>query len=72
MEELVSVMKEIRDLLSDINYKLDKLDDIHDAVQEISANGVYNIQDVCSSVGNIETSLSTIESSLSSIELNTM
>ena len=45
---------------------------MHDAVQEISANGVYNIQDVCSSVGNIETSLSTIESSLSSIELNTM
>ena len=27
MEELVSVMKEIRDLLSDIKYKLDKLDD---------------------------------------------
>ena len=72
MEELVSVMEEIRDLLSEINYKLDKLDDIENAIQEISSNGVYGINDVCSAMGNIETSLTTIESSLSNIEFNTM
>lgn len=72
MEELVSVMEEIRDLLSDINYKLDKLDDIHTAVQEINSYGVYNIQDVCSSMSNMETSLSVIESILNCIETNTM
>lgn len=72
MEELVSVMEEIRDLLSDINIKLDKLDDIHDAIQEISLNGVYSLSDVCSSMEIVESSLSIIESSLSTIEINTM
>lgn len=50
MEELISVMEEIKDLLFEMN---GKLDDIHNDISEISTNGVYNISDICNKLDEI-------------------
>ena len=45
MKELISVMEEIRDLLSRIDEKLD----------DIRGNGLYSMEDVCRKLNEIET-----------------
>lgn len=47
MDELISIMEDVRDLLKEIGEKLD----------DIRGNGLYSIEDVCSKLNNVETAI---------------
>lgn len=52
MDELVFVMEEIRDLLSEMN---SKLDNISNDINQIKGNGVYDsLADVCDKLDEIK------------------
>ena len=51
MNELISVMEDIRDLLKEVNEKLD----------DIRGRGLYSIEDVCSKLYDIETSIENLK-----------
>ena len=69
MDELISIMADIRDLLQSIDGKLDDLkfsletditsaiSDVSNQVKEISCMGVYTLSDVCSHLSDIDISL---------------
>lgn len=61
MEELISVMEEIRDLLFEMN---GKLDDIHSDLSLISTNGVYKISDIYEKLDEVSAGLSDINLTL--------
>ena len=62
MDELISIMEEIKDLLSGIDEKLDdirgnglySIADICDKLDDIRGNGLYSIEDVCSKLDGIQ------------------
>lgn len=72
MEELISVMMEIRDQLVELNLKMDvltgygsnSLSDITEAVDSIKGSTGYDLTDIHSSLSNIESSLSSIDLTL--------
>ena len=69
MDELISVMEEIRDLLNDIDSKLDdirgnglsSISDVCDKLDDIRGSGLYSIEDVCSKLDNVETAIEGLE-----------
>lgn len=58
MNELLSVMEEIRDLLIDINCKLDDIKDnsseMETQLNNIGGSGLYNIQDIYHKIRDVE------------------
>lgn len=80
MEELISVMMEIRDQLIELNSKMDvltecgsnSLSDITEAIEGIKGSAGYDLSDIHSSIDSIKGStgydLTDIHSSLSNIE----
>jgi len=64
MEELVRVFEGMTEQLSDISYKLNKLDDISYQLSEISAklsniDGVYGIDDIINKLDSVGSEIST-------------
>lgn len=72
MEELISIMMEIRDQLIELNSKMDvltgyesnSLSDITEAIESIKGSTGYDLTDIHSSLSNIESSLSSIDLTL--------
>ncbi|MDD4495626.1 MAG: hypothetical protein PHV32_15025 [Eubacteriales bacterium] len=72
MEELISVMMEIRDQLIELNSKMDvltgggssSLSDIIEAIESIKGPAGYDLTDIHSSLSNVESSLSSIDMTL--------
>lgn len=58
MEELVSIMQDIRNLLSEMN---DNLYGIRNDIRDISASGVYSLRDVYSELNNIDIGIRNLE-----------
>ncbi|MBH0231386.1 T7SS effector LXG polymorphic toxin [Halobacillus yeomjeoni] len=82
MEELIEVMKEIRDELQEMNTKLDNIDyslgalkgnglydsisDLYEKLDDLMGRGLYN------SISDVNEKLESISSSLDTIEINTL
>jgi hypothetical protein len=72
MDELITIMGEIRDQLEELNNKIDSLtsfglndiSDIVSAVEGIKGSTGYDLTDVCSKLDQIDFSLSTIDSTI--------
>lgn len=74
MDEIVSLLESILSELTELNSKIDdikgfglntsiqdicdKLDDVQSSVQEITANGVYTLQDVSNKLDTIDMTIS--------------
>lgn len=62
MNELISVMEEIRDLLSSIDDKLEgicglgvnSIDDVCDKLDDIRGTGLYSLNDIYSKLADID------------------
>jgi hypothetical protein len=74
MDELVTIMSEIRDQLVELNNKIDNLtsygindiSNIVNAVEGIKDNSGYDLSDVCNRLDQIDSSLSFIDLSIQS------
>lgn len=72
MDELLSVLTDIRDQLFELNSKIDSLtsfgvndiSDIVNAVNDIKGSVGYDLTDVCDKLDSIESSLGLIDSTL--------
>lgn len=58
MEELISILTDIRDQLADLNNKIDTL----------TGHGKYSILDICGKLEDLDSSLEDINSALGTID----
>jgi hypothetical protein len=73
MDELITIMGEIRDQLAELNNKIDNLtgcgsnniSDIVRVVEEIKGSTGYDLTDVCNKLDMIDLSLSSIDTTIS-------
>lgn len=72
MDELLSVLMEIRDKLDELNNKIDiitgygsdGISSIVSAIEDIRGGGGYDLTDVCDKLETIDASLVTIDSTI--------
>ncbi|WP_407311766.1 hypothetical protein [Desulfosporosinus sp. SB140] len=72
MDELIGIMGEIRDLLAELNDKIDRLtdsgftsiSDLVNTVEGIKGAIGYDLTDVCNKLDQIDSSLSSIDSTI--------
>lgn len=62
MDELISILTDIRDQLADLNNKIDAL----------TGYGTDNISDICGKLDDVNSSLENVNSSLSTIDMTLM
>ena len=74
MDELIALMKDIKDILLTINSNIEEL---NEKVESLANGGAYSISDICdkldsiaSTMSSIETTVNSIDVSVDSIELN--
>jgi len=72
MDELVSIMQEIRDQLIELNIKVDSLynndtrslSDVIEAIEELKGDNGNSLTDVCNALSIIDSSLEAIDASI--------
>lgn len=62
MDELISILTDIRDQLADLNNKIDAL----------TGYGTDNISDICGKLDDVNSSLENVNSGLSTIDMTLM
>lgn len=70
MDEMIALLEEIRDLLAEMNGKLDdikgygadnSISDVCDKINEISGHGFYSLSDVCSKIDDLSSEVDGIK-----------
>ncbi len=64
MDETSALLEEIRDVLCNIENKLDKLDKIEEALNSITYNQNYDLGDLYNQLSTVESTVDTINSKI--------